>query len=1081
MKCPRCQFDNPDDTTFCGNCAAPLRPTAGSSSSLPSASSSAPSSGPPSAPSSGSAPPHSGASGAPAPAVSESRPLNSPLPTETLQAPVRELDTGATFAGRYQVIEELGRGGMGRVYKVYDTELKEKIALKLLRPELALDPETLERFRNELKSARQVAHKNVCRMFDLGRAAGTGAPFITMEYVPGEDLKRLIRKIGQLPAGRAVSIARQTAEGLAEAHAHGIVHRDLKPQNLMVDEGGNVRIMDFGIARSLEKKGLTGAGVMIGTPEYMSPEQVEGKPVDARSDIYSLGIILYEMTTGRVPFEGDTPFTIGVKHKSEAPRDPRALNPALPPDLAALILRCLEKDRDKRFASASDLVAELGRIEQSLPTSERVVPRHHPPRTSKQVTVTFDIRKVAVPALAALFVVAAALVLWLVVLKRHIVRPPSGRPELAVVYFKNNTGDANLDIWRTALPELVISDLSQSRYIDVVSDSQIYGVLRDLSLSGAATYTPEDLKHISEKTGATHILHGTLTRAGTSFRINTTLEDPLSGKVLGTEMVQGEGEASFHTMVDELGRKIKAGLQLTTQEIASDIDRDVGQITSASPEAYKLYAQGRAYHLARDYKNSIALLEKAVAIDPEFAMAYRSLSAAYSNLGFRAKADECRRKALEFADRISDRERWLIEGNFYYNHEETYGKAIEAFNKVLALYPDDLIANNSLGVIYSSIEEPDKSAGYFETCIKQRGASYFYYANLSGIYTELGQYERARDVILGFLRTGSDAAAPHLDLADIFIYEGRYDQALAEADKAFALAPTDIDVDRVMGQAAMFKGDFARAEAEFKKQAEAAIRANRPWLLRYLAAYYLSQGRFKEALEQIAIAQDAARKVGEPAWLAPFNFFAALVYSGAGRSAEILKVAEQSYRMAEAAGNWVVMRYACYMKGHALLGLKSPAEAREAADELKALIDKGMNKKSIRAWQSLEAEIDLAAGNAARAVENAKAAVDSLGPQSDNSNPDGYYWNTLARAYEAAGDWEGARRAYEGLQKLTTGRFWSGNLYALSFYRTGMIAEKTGDKAAARANYRRFLELWKNADAGLPEPADARKRLAALG
>ena len=320
IKCPKCHSGNTDAARFCADCGTQLPP------------------------------PHG----------------HPPDVTETLQTPVRELSTGSTFAARYQVIEELGHGGMGRVYKVFDTDIKEKIALKLLRPEIALDKETVERFSNELKLARKISQRNVCRMFDLGKAEGT--TFITMEFVPGEDLKKFIRKTGQLGAGRTVSIAKQICEGLAEAHHLGVVHRDLKPQNIMVDEDGNARIMDFGIARSLRGKGITGAGVMIGTPEYMSPEQVEGKDVDQRSDIYSLGVILFEMVTGHVPFEGDTPFTIGMKHKSERPRNPRELNSQLPEDLSRVILRCLEKDKVKRYQTAEELRTDLEKVEQGLPT-----------------------------------------------------------------------------------------------------------------------------------------------------------------------------------------------------------------------------------------------------------------------------------------------------------------------------------------------------------------------------------------------------------------------------------------------------------------------------------------------------------------------------------------------------------------------------------------------------------------------------------------------------------------------------------------------------------------------------------------
>ena len=276
-KCPTCHSDNPDTLKFCGECGTQLPPP-------------------------------------------QDHP---PVMTETFQTPVRELTTGSTFAGRYQVIEELGHGGMGRVYKVQDTDIKEKVALKLLRPEITLDKEAVERFSNELKLARKISHRNVCRMFDLGRAEGT--TFITMEFVPGEDLKSFIHRSKQLSIGTAISIAKQVCEGLEEAHRLGVVHRDLKPGNIMIDKDGDAKIMDFGIARSLSGRGITGTGVLIGTPEYMSPEQVEGKDVDQRSDLYSLGVILYEMVTGRLPFVGETPLSIAHKQKKmKLPRTRRS-------------------------------------------------------------------------------------------------------------------------------------------------------------------------------------------------------------------------------------------------------------------------------------------------------------------------------------------------------------------------------------------------------------------------------------------------------------------------------------------------------------------------------------------------------------------------------------------------------------------------------------------------------------------------------------------------------------------------------------------------------------------------------------
>ncbi len=298
--------------------------------------------------------------------------------TQTYPTPARWPVAGSVFAGRYLIIEELGMGGMGKVYRARDQKVNEVVALKLIRPEIASQPKVLERFRNELVTARRISHKHVGRMYELMEAEGIH--FITMEYVPGDNLRVFIRRSREMTESAIIALAKQICEGLAEAHRLGIIHRDIKPSNIMIDHEGNAKIMDFGLARSFEGTGATSTGAVAGTPDYMSPEQVEGKELDAQSDIYSLGMVLYEMATGRLPFEGDTPYSVAIKHKLETPKPPKFYRPQISDGLNRLVLKCLAKDKRERYQNVAQIRAELDPVS----TSER---KHTRTSLSKEISL----------------------------------------------------------------------------------------------------------------------------------------------------------------------------------------------------------------------------------------------------------------------------------------------------------------------------------------------------------------------------------------------------------------------------------------------------------------------------------------------------------------------------------------------------------------------------------------------------------------------------------------------------------------------------------------------------------------------
>jgi serine/threonine protein kinase/tetratricopeptide (TPR) repeat protein len=987
-KCPKCQTDNPSDSKYCKECATPL----------------------------------------PLPGQAEA--------TKTIETPKKELTTGSTFAGRYQIIEELGKGGMGKVYKVHDIKIKEKIALKLIKSEIAKDKKTIERFSNELRLARKIRHKNICQMFDLGEEKGTH--FITMEFVPGQDLKGLIRQSGQLAVGTTINIAKQICDGLTEAHKSGVVHRDLKPSNIMIDKEGNVRIMDFGIARSLKAKGITGAGVMIGTPEYMSPEQVEGKEVDQRSDIYSLGIILYEMVTGRVPFEGDTPFTVGVKHKSEIPQNPKELNTQISDDLNNVILRCLEKDKENRFQKAGKVLSELLNIEEGIPTTEKVVPGKKP-LTSKEITITFGLKKLLFPALIVVVLVLIGIIIWRPWSQKEAVPVLSDKPSLAVMYFENNTGEEGLEYLRSGLAEWFITDISQSRYINVLSGDRIFSILKKLNLLEAEKYSSEDLIKVANRGRVNHILKGSYIKVGNSFVITVMLQRPETGEAVSSRKVECKGEEEIPQGVDELTKMIKMDLNLSREQIAGDFDKQVGKITTSSPEAQKYYIEARKYHYLGQYSQSIPIYERALAVDPEFALAFGYMGTAYFWLGYQSKGTEYLQKALDLSDRVSDRERYYIQGIVYMGSEKTYGKSIEAYNKLLELYPDDNEGNNSLGIVYALIEEWDKAIEPYISCIQRKDEVIWPYLNLSFVYRAKGLYDKAKEVLEYYLNNISDNAEIHNQLALTYLCQEKYDLSLVEVDKALSMDPDNYFYFLTKGDIYHCKGDLIKAEKEYQKVLELGEKVAHLQGRQSLGALYLSQGRFEKSEEHLKQGIILAKELVEKRWESSLQLDYAYRHLKSGRFKEALKEFQNAQEAAIQGESLFLQIFSLYYKGIAYLEMKSMDEAQRAAAELKELIESGMNKKAIRYYHHLMGMIELKRKNFSKAVEFFKRGISLLHYQCyfvyhQWITPDSHalFVDPLALAYYKMGDLDKAQEKYEKITSLSRGRLFFGNIYAKS-------------------------------------------------
>jgi len=995
---------------------------------------------------------------------------------------VRELSSGMTFAGRYQVIEDLGKGGMGRVYKVFDTEVKEKMALKLLNPDIASDETTIERFRNELKTARSISHRNICRMYDLGREEGSY--YITMEYVSGEDMKSLIHRIGALPTGKAVSIARQVCEGLSEAHRFGIVHRDLKPQNIMIDREGNVRIMDFGIARSMKARGITGAGMIIGTPEYMSPEQVDGKEVDQRSDIYSLGIVLFEMLTGRLPFEGDTPLSVAVKQKSEAPPDPRKINALIPHDLGSVILKCLEKSKERRYQSAAEILEELTKIERALPTTTEPLPIKKA-ATSKQITVRLPSKKFWAPA-AILLLAALAFIVW-----QFIPQGESSKRSVAVIGFKNQTGDASFDYLQETIPNLLITSLEQSGHFRVTSWQRFQDLLR-LSGKGEMSVLDEGAAfEICRKEGIEALVVGFYSKAGETFVTDVKVLDAATKQSLKSAQSRGEGPASIlKTQIDEISRDVSRGIGLPALKIEKSQPR-IADLTTSSLEAYNYFLKGRDDCEKFYFADARKSLEKAVSLDPTFAVAHRYLSEVALSLSDPKVGDEALKKAKQYAAKATEKERLSIEARYAARIEGNTDKQLSLLKELVEKYPSEKHAHFDLGFFYSrrnriaeSIEESEKAIALdpeFGIAINQLAFS----------YVALGNFDRAIKELERYAALYPGDANPVDSIAELYMRQGKLDEAAAKYQEVLQLKPDFFLSCQGLAYVYGLEENYPEAnrwlEELINRAPTASAKAGGAWMKAFFA-YLL--GRWDESLADYLTLKKQFEKSGEEANVATVNWITAFVYADLAKY-DLAREAFQAFSAWALRGNPSAKTFYTAAQSF-ILGWIDLKQGRSSAaklrlDEIRPLLS-GMDSKNGE-WMSLlfrllSAEVALAENSADRAIAIAEKTpfrdFQTMWMASIAEYNMPFLKDVLARAYWKKGELDGAIAEYERLMTIDPKTQVRYLIHPLYHYRLGRIYEEKGALDKASGQYKKFLEYWKDADEKIPEKADARARLARL-